>query len=89
MATVIARLPVEDFDTWHAEYQRMHEVRQQHGERGRTLYRDVDDPDTVVVVFDWDTVDNAKGYFDSAALRDSVQRAHGRTSPTVHYLTRA
>ncbi|HEX9888784.1 MAG TPA: antibiotic biosynthesis monooxygenase [Nitriliruptorales bacterium] len=87
MVTVIARLPVADFDTWHAEYERMHPVREQQGERGRRLYRDLDDPNTIVVVFDWDTVESARGYFGSDELRASVERAHGCAPPTVHYLT--
>jgi len=86
MPTVIARLPVQDFEAWHAEYERMHATRQSFGERGRMLYRDVDDPHTIVVVFEWDSIDNAKRYFGSPELSASVGRAHGKATPTVFYL---
>ena len=85
---MIARLPVPDFAAWHAEYERMHPVREQAGERGRTLYRDVDDPEVVVVVFAWDSVERAKAYFGSAALQASVGRAGATSAPEVTYLRR-
>lgn len=86
MPTVIARLTVAEFDRWHREYEQMHAHRRACGERGRQLFRDVDDPNTVVVVFQWDNLDNARAYFDSSKLRASVGRAGGRGAPQVSYL---
>lgn len=86
MLTVMVRLTVAEFDRWHCEYEQMHAHRQACGERGRRLFRDVDDPNNIVVVFQWDTVDNARAYFDSAALRASVGRAGGLAAPQVSYL---
>lgn len=87
MATVIAVLPVEDFDTWRAEYESMHATRETFGDLGRRqLFRGVDDPNSIVVVFDWDSTDNARRYFGSGTLADSVGRGGGRTAPTVYYL---
>ena len=48
MATVIARLRVQDYDVWREEYERMHPVREAHGECGRVLYRDPDEPNLVL-----------------------------------------
>jgi heme-degrading monooxygenase HmoA len=86
MAVVIARLHVPDFDTWYAEYQQMHARRHELGERGHRLHRDVDDSSAVVVVFEWDTVENAKDYFGSAELTASVSRAKAAGLPQVTYL---
>lgn len=86
MAVVIARLKVSDFDTWQAEYERMHDRRRALGERGHRLHRDVDDGNVVVVVFDWDTVANAKGYFEGPELAASVGRAQADQLPQVSYL---
>jgi heme-degrading monooxygenase HmoA len=86
VATVIARLQVADFDEWHAEYTRMHPHRQRCGERGRQLFRDVDDPRSVVVIFTWDSLQRAKAYFTSPELAASVGRAGGRGAPHITYL---
>lgn len=64
----------------------MHAFRESCGERGRRLFRDVDDPHVVVVVFQWDSLDNARAYFDSSALRSSVRRGGGRAAPQLCYL---
>jgi quinol monooxygenase YgiN len=84
---VIARLPVDYVDAWLAEFERMHPVREQHGDLGRRrVLLDADDPGTVVVVFDWDDLDRARAYFGSPALAASVERAGGRAAPQVTYL---
>lgn len=87
MVTVIASLSVEDFDTWFAEFQQMHPVRERHGDLGgRTVYRDADDPNSVVVVFRWRDRESARRYFSSVELAASVARAGGRRTPHVRYL---
>jgi heme-degrading monooxygenase HmoA len=86
MPTVFARLPVKNFDTWHAEFERMHPFRADLGERSHQAYRDVDAPHIIVAVFQWDTLANARSYFNSAELRASVHRGTGQAAPEVHYL---
>jgi len=86
VATVIVRLVVEQFGRWQAEYEAMHRTREGCGERGRQLFRDSEDPHVVLVVFDWDSHDNARAYFSSDTLKASVERAHGRSAPEVWYV---
>lgn len=86
MATVIARLSVEDFDGWFVEYEHMHPVRAAQGERGHVLYRDPEDPHAVIVIFEWDDLAHARSYFGSPELAASVSRAQGRAAPAVWYL---
>jgi quinol monooxygenase YgiN len=83
---VIAKLSVPDFDRWFAEYEGMHPVRASFGERSHRLYRDVDDPTTITVVFEWESVDAARRYFGSAELAASVNRAEAHAGPQVCYL---
>ena len=85
MATAIARLRVENFDHWRAEYESMHTVREAAGECGRRLYRDAADPNVVVVMFEWDTADRARDYFEGSVLAASVARANGVGGPEVWY----
>jgi heme-degrading monooxygenase HmoA len=79
---------VPDFDTWYAEYNRMHARRRDLGERGHRLYRDIDDSNVVVVVFDWDSAASARAYFEGSELKASVGRAQAAGLPQVTYLER-
>lgn len=55
MAYVIARTRVEDVDRFVETFTtRGAELRRKHGSRGSRVFRGVDDPQEVLVVFDWD-----------------------------------
>ena len=83
---VLARLVVGDFSTWLSEYERMHERRATFGERGHHAYRDADDPSIVTVIFNWETLEGAREYFEGAELTASLTRAEVTTRPEVVYL---
>jgi heme-degrading monooxygenase HmoA len=53
------------------------------GSKGGTLYRDIADPNSVVVLFEWDTVERARAFADSHELRESVEWSGGATPPRV------
>jgi quinol monooxygenase YgiN len=86
MTTVIATLQVPSFEKWRAEYEQMHAVREAAGECGRTVFRDVDNPGVVVVVFRWSSLEAARSYFDGPALQASVGRAGAVAPPALLFL---
>ena len=79
-------MQVDDFQQWYAEYEAMHSVREAHGERGRRLLCNPQDRNSVVVVFEWDSLDRARSYFESEVLSSSVARAGAQRLPEVLYL---
>lgn len=55
MPYVVASVRVADFDQFLATFTtKGAEVRREHGSRGTQLYRNLEDPSEVTVVFDWD-----------------------------------
>ena len=66
MATIISRrkLGPADFPNWKARFEEAAIARKNAGCRGVQRFRSVDDPDEVVVIFDWDSHENARRFIE-------------------------
>lgn len=51
-----------DFDAWQARFEAQVELRKAAGCRGVRRMRGVENPRELVVIFDWDTIENAKAF---------------------------
>ncbi len=60
MAKVLAKIKVEDYDKWKSLFDKFSDDRKSKGSRGATIFRDAEDPNLVIVLFDWDNPDNAR-----------------------------
>jgi len=78
---------VEDFSKWKAVFDEVKPMRDEAGEKSATIYRDASDPDTVTGVFEWDSLDNARAYAESARLKTAMQEAGVSSPPQISFLT--
>lgn len=75
MGYVIARTKVEDVDRFVETFTtRGTELRRKHGSRGSQVFRSVDDPQEVFVVFDWDR-DRWEEFLADPEFREVTQAA--------------
>lgn len=51
-----------DFDDWKTRFEAQSEVRKAAGCRGIRRMRGVENPRELVVIFEWDTIENAKAF---------------------------
>ncbi|CAN5391615.1 hypothetical protein BH10PSE12_BH10PSE12_13210 [soil metagenome] len=51
-----------DFEPWKARFEAQSEIRKAAGCRGIMRFRGVENPRELVVIFDWDTIENAKAF---------------------------
>jgi heme-degrading monooxygenase HmoA len=56
------RLDEGDFDAWKERFEAQSDIRAQHGCRGIRRFRGIEDPRELVVIFDWDSVENARAF---------------------------
>ena len=75
MATMIVRHRVANFEQWKSVFDSMEKTRLEHGWAGHTVHRDVADPNIVVVVGRVTSIEGAKRYGGSDALRSAMARA--------------
>ena len=80
MPTLHIEHPITDFPTWDAAFGRFADARRGAGARDERIHQPVDDPNSVVVDLDFDTVDQAKAFLH---FLETVVWANPANSPAL------
>jgi heme-degrading monooxygenase HmoA len=75
MAYVMSRLEVNDYATFESIFVSRDGIRRSLGEKSYQILREDGDPNKVVVLFEWDTLENARNYVESAEVQTAAQHA--------------
>ncbi len=89
MAQILIRHRVDDFASWKEVFDEHRDRRRASGERGYRLYQVEGDPNNVVVIFEWDEMENAHAFFETAELSDAMERAGVAETPEIHFMNEA
>jgi hypothetical protein len=86
---IVTRVAIEDFDRFLGVFStRGAEKRAQHGSRGARVFRVADDPNAVVVLFDWDRA-GFEGFLQDPEVPDIMAAAGLREPPIATYVEEA
>lgn len=84
MVYVNVRHTVADYAKWRPFFDEDEPRRRSGGATGvNHVYRDVDDPNTITIVLEWDTAENARTFMDDPALREVMQKAGVIGAPAI------
>ena len=86
MANLLIRHSVEDYAKWKPEYDANSDTREANGSKGARLFRNADDPNEIVALFEWDDLGTARRFTDSPELREAMERAGVIGRPDVYFL---
>lgn len=87
MAFVLIEHRVGDFEKFKRIYLADASRRERLGSRGGVVYRVADDPGNVIVVLEWDTLEQAREFAGSLELEEALEWAHSDiTTPRVTVL---
>jgi heme-degrading monooxygenase HmoA len=75
MAYVLAKLKVESYDKWKTFFDKRSASREESGSKEAHLFRNSDDQNEVLILFIWDSRENAQKYMESDNLRKYLQTA--------------
>jgi heme-degrading monooxygenase HmoA len=90
MAYVLIEHRVGDFETFREVFLGDAERRAQLGSRGGVVYRIADDPRNVIVILQWDTLEQAREFAGSLELEQALEWASSDVStPRVTVLDTA
>jgi heme-degrading monooxygenase HmoA len=90
MAYVLIEHRVGDFETFRQVFLDDAERRARLGSRGGVVYRVADDPGNVIVVLEWDTLEQAREFAGSLELEQALEWASSAVStPRVTVLDAA
>jgi heme-degrading monooxygenase HmoA len=86
MATLSVHHKVEDYSKWRAVFDEMNDVRRRYGQTGFRVLRTAADPNEIVILTEWPTVEQARAYATSNDLKDGMQKAGVASQPEVLFL---
>lgn len=89
MATMLVHHKVKDYTTWKAVYDSVADLRAAGGELSDKVYRDANEPNSLTLVFDWDSLENAQKYAQSPELKAAMEKAGVAGPPDIHFLNEA
>jgi hypothetical protein len=83
MAKVIVQHQVADYDTWIAVFAEHQAVRQSHGATGHSVTRSSSDPNLIVIVNDFATLEGAVAFTQDPSLPAAMAKGGVTGHPQV------
>ncbi len=86
MASMLVQHQVKDFADWKKVYDSVADLRSSNGELSDKIYRDESDPNSLTIIFKWDSIANAQRYAQSPELKAAMEQAGVEGPPNIHFL---
>ena len=82
---MFARITVGDYATYRATFDSLEHVRRAAGVTAQSVFQSADDPNDITVELDFPTVEAAKAFASSDALREAMKTAGVQGPPTIWF----
>lgn len=86
MPYVLVRHRVEDYAKWKTAFDENAPARRASGSKGGQLFRNARDPHEILVIFEWDDMENLQEFVQSPELAAKMQQAGVIDKPDVFFL---
>ena len=89
MPYMLVRHKVEDYSKWKPMFDQHGATRKANGSKSAHVFRSADDPNDIVILFEWDNLENARRFTQSQDLREVMQQAGVSGPPDISFLNDA
>ena len=86
MAHLFIRHIVKDYPTWKATFDSLTETRRAGGEKSHQIFHPYDDPNNLVLFFEWDSLANARAFMANPDLKEAMGEAGVIEAPEAYFL---
>jgi uncharacterized protein (DUF1330 family) len=86
MPYLLIRHKVEDYAKWKPVFDEDAENRQAHGSQGGYLFRNAENPDEIVALWEFPDLARARQFTQSPELAERMQRAGVADRPDIYFL---
>jgi heme-degrading monooxygenase HmoA len=86
MVYLCVRHNVNDYAAWKKVFDDSEALRKGSGMKADTVYQAVDNPNDVTVVNEFESLEQAKSFVESPALREGMAKAGVAGSPTIWFV---
>lgn len=73
--TLNINFKIEDFAKWKSDWDSSIDMRKAVGQGAFQIFRTVDDPNNIVLLIEWDNLENARKFMQSADLKEALKRS--------------
>jgi hypothetical protein len=87
MPHVLVRSKVQDFAKWKVKYDEHLGARKAAGLTERNVFRNADDPNEVILLFETSDLGKARAFTSSDELRQKMQESGVTGKPDIYFLT--
>ncbi len=85
MTQMIVHHTIDDFDKWKSVFDEHASERARSGSRSYQLLRASDNPNELLIIFDWDSQDRAENFAESVGLKEAMVQAGVISEPHIHF----
>ena len=89
MTYMYARHSVKDYDAWKSIFDSVSDLRRGAGERSYQILREGNGSNSLILLFEWDSLENAQAYASSPELKEAMERAGVTGPPEILFLEEA
>lgn len=86
MTYVLAIQKVEDYDKWKPVFDDHGTIRMAKGSMGASVLRNVNDPNQLVIITEWENMESAKNFALDKDLKTVMKKAGVIGHPELYYL---
>jgi hypothetical protein len=86
MPYMLVHHKVRDFTQWKPFFDRHESTRKSSGSKSARVFQNPEDPTDVFMLFEWDSVENAKKFGMSEDLKKTMELAGVVGIPHIHFL---
>jgi len=89
MAYMFVRHSVQDYEAWKSVFDSVSDLRRRNGEQSYQIMRQDNGSTSLIALFQWDNLDNARKYAASPELKEAMERAGVTSKPEILFLEEA
>jgi heme-degrading monooxygenase HmoA len=86
MAYMLIQHDVKDYEGWKSVFDSARDMRKKSGEKSYHILHRADEPDSLVLLFQWDKLDNAREFATSTELKEAMHHAGVVGKPEILFL---
>ncbi len=86
MPYMLVRHKVRDYDKWKPIYEEHGATRKASGSKEARLFRNADNPNEMIILFEWDDLAKARKFAQSEDLIKTMQKAGVSDKPDIYFL---
>ena len=89
MAKLLVHHKVQDYSAWRPIFDEDDARRREYGSTGFQIFKSASDPNDLTVIMDYPSVDKAKAFATSDALKEKMKKAGVISQPEITFLLEA